>query len=200
MMPAIVENCRSIGAATEAAMVSGLAPGNVAVTWMVGKSTARQRRDRQQPVGEDAENDERRRDQRRHHRPADAELRKCPCQDPGASALRGRDPRPLVSSSWPSVTTRRRPRGRFRSPSRRRRSRATLTGCTLRDAVLDDEDEGAGLADLHRRSPAPSPPPPAQRQRTCYQRAGPQQLVLVRHGGAHRSPCRSPDRPCSRSS
>ena len=38
-MPAMVENCRSIGAATEAAMVSGLAPGSVAVTWMVGKST-----------------------------------------------------------------------------------------------------------------------------------------------------------------
>ncbi len=38
-MPAMVENCRSIGAATEAAMVSGLAPGSVAVTSMVGKST-----------------------------------------------------------------------------------------------------------------------------------------------------------------
>ena len=71
-MPAMVENCRSIGAATEAAMVSGLAPGSVAVIWMVGKSTARQRRDRQQPVAEDAEHDERRRDQRRHHRAADA--------------------------------------------------------------------------------------------------------------------------------
>ena len=40
VMPAMVESCRSIGAATEAAMVSGLAPGNVAVIWMVGKSTA----------------------------------------------------------------------------------------------------------------------------------------------------------------
>ncbi len=38
-MPAMVENCRSIGDATEAAMVSGLAPGSVAVIWMVGKST-----------------------------------------------------------------------------------------------------------------------------------------------------------------
>ena len=38
-MPAMVENCRSIGPATEAAIVSGLAPGRVAVTWMVGKST-----------------------------------------------------------------------------------------------------------------------------------------------------------------
>src|SRR5664279_863197 len=39
-MPEIVDSCRSIGEATEAAMVSGLAPGNCAVIWMVGKSTA----------------------------------------------------------------------------------------------------------------------------------------------------------------
>src|SRR3954470_23545128 len=39
-MPAMVENCRSIGPATEAAMVSGLAPGRVAVIWIVGKLTA----------------------------------------------------------------------------------------------------------------------------------------------------------------
>ena len=32
-------NCRSSGAVTSAAMVSGLAPGNWVVTWMVGKST-----------------------------------------------------------------------------------------------------------------------------------------------------------------
>ena len=32
--------CRSIGAATDAAIVSALAPGKVAVIWMVGKSTA----------------------------------------------------------------------------------------------------------------------------------------------------------------
>ena len=40
VMPAMVESCRSIGPATEAPMVSGLAPGRVAVIWMVGKSTA----------------------------------------------------------------------------------------------------------------------------------------------------------------
>ena len=40
VMPAMVESCRSIGPATEAAIVSGLAPGRVAVIWMVGKSTA----------------------------------------------------------------------------------------------------------------------------------------------------------------
>ena len=38
-MPAMVENWRSSGVATAEAMVSGLAPGRLAVTWMVGKST-----------------------------------------------------------------------------------------------------------------------------------------------------------------
>ena len=40
LMPEIVDICRSIGAATAAAMFSALAPGKVAVTEMVGKSTA----------------------------------------------------------------------------------------------------------------------------------------------------------------
>ncbi len=38
-MPGIWANCRSSGWATEVAMVSGLPPGKLAVTWMVGKST-----------------------------------------------------------------------------------------------------------------------------------------------------------------
>ena len=38
-MPAIVVNCRSSGVATAAAIVSGLAPGRFATTWIVGKST-----------------------------------------------------------------------------------------------------------------------------------------------------------------
>ena len=37
--PAMVENCRSRIEATEAAIVSGLAPGSWAVTWIVGNST-----------------------------------------------------------------------------------------------------------------------------------------------------------------
>ncbi len=37
--PAMVENCFSSGVATADAMVSGLAPGRLAFTWMVGKST-----------------------------------------------------------------------------------------------------------------------------------------------------------------
>ena len=36
--PAIAENCFSRGNATEVAIVSGLAPGRPAWTWMVGKS------------------------------------------------------------------------------------------------------------------------------------------------------------------
>ena len=35
-MPAMVENSRSSGVATVDAMVSGLAPGSAAATWMVG--------------------------------------------------------------------------------------------------------------------------------------------------------------------
>ena len=38
-MPAMVLNCCSSGVATDEAMVSGLAPGTEALTWMVGKST-----------------------------------------------------------------------------------------------------------------------------------------------------------------
>src|SRR5437762_3947530 len=38
-MPAIVVNWRSSGVATAEAIVSGLAPGRSAVTWIVGKST-----------------------------------------------------------------------------------------------------------------------------------------------------------------
>ena len=37
--PAMVENSFSSGVATDAAIVSGLAPGRLAVTWSVGKST-----------------------------------------------------------------------------------------------------------------------------------------------------------------
>src|SRR4051794_18436733 len=39
LMPAMVESWRSIGDATDAAIVSGLAPGSVAVIEIVGKST-----------------------------------------------------------------------------------------------------------------------------------------------------------------
>ena len=37
--PAMVANCFSSGSATDEAIVSGLAPGRLALTWMVGKST-----------------------------------------------------------------------------------------------------------------------------------------------------------------
>jgi hypothetical protein len=38
-MPAMVLNCFSSGVATAEAIVSGLAPGSAAATWIVGKST-----------------------------------------------------------------------------------------------------------------------------------------------------------------
>ena len=39
VMPGICPNCRSKGVATEDAVVLASAPGNCAVTWIVGKST-----------------------------------------------------------------------------------------------------------------------------------------------------------------
>ena len=39
LIPEMVDNCRSIGDAIDAAIVSGLAPGSCAWIWMVGKST-----------------------------------------------------------------------------------------------------------------------------------------------------------------
>ncbi len=72
-MPEMVDSCRSIGEATEAAIVSGLAPGSVAVIWMVGKSTAGSAAT-VAGVGERPKDDQRRRHQRRQHRAADADL------------------------------------------------------------------------------------------------------------------------------
>ncbi len=72
--PAIVENCRSSGVATDEAIVSGEAPGRAAETWIVGKSTFGQVRDRQQPVRHHAEDEQARHHERRHDGPADEEL------------------------------------------------------------------------------------------------------------------------------
>ena len=51
-MPAMVENWRSSGVATEEAIVSGLAPGSEADTLMVGKSTVGQVGDGELPIGD----------------------------------------------------------------------------------------------------------------------------------------------------
>ena len=45
--PAMWPNCRSSGVATDDAMISALAPGKLAFTEMVGKSTCGKRRNRQ---------------------------------------------------------------------------------------------------------------------------------------------------------
>ena len=71
VMPGISENCRSSGVATFEAMVSGLAPGSVALTWRVGKIHVRQRRHRQAEIADDADQQERDRDQRGGDRPVD---------------------------------------------------------------------------------------------------------------------------------
>ena len=74
--PAMVENCFSSGVATAEAMVSGLAPGRLAVTRMVGKSTLGRSLTGKQPIAHDAEQQDRRHDQRGHDRPLDEEFGK----------------------------------------------------------------------------------------------------------------------------
>ena len=71
VMPEIVDICRSIGAATEAAMVSALAPGKLRLDLDGREVDRRQRGDAQQAVGEHAEDDDRRRHQRGEDRTAD---------------------------------------------------------------------------------------------------------------------------------
>ena len=72
--PAMAENSFSSGVATAEAMVSGLAPGSAAETWMVGKVDVGQLRHRQLPVGQDAEGQNADHDQDRHDRTADEDL------------------------------------------------------------------------------------------------------------------------------
>ena len=70
----------------------------------------------------------------------------------------------------------------------------------LGDVVLDDEHEGAGLADLHRGRRHHHRLLVAQRQFGGDQRARPQHFVLVRHGGADRRHAGRRVDACSRSS
>ena len=56
--PEICANCRSSGCATDDAIVSGLAPGNVRRDLDRGKIDLRQRRDRQQRVGREADQED----------------------------------------------------------------------------------------------------------------------------------------------
>ena len=67
----IVENCLISGVATEFAIVSGEAPGSCAETVTTGKSTFGQRRDRQEPIGEEAGRRQRDREQDGRDRAAD---------------------------------------------------------------------------------------------------------------------------------
>ena len=71
--PAMVANCFSSGSATADAIVSGLAPGRLACTWMVGKVDRRQVADRQQPIRHHAEHGDAQHDERRRDRPLDEE-------------------------------------------------------------------------------------------------------------------------------
>ena len=75
--PAIIENLFSSGVATAAAIVSGLAPGRLAVTSRVGQIHVGQVADRQLAVGDRAEQGDRRHQQAGGDGPLDEGLRKC---------------------------------------------------------------------------------------------------------------------------
>src|SRR4030095_5068306 len=63
-MPAMVENCFSSGVATAAAIVSGLAPGRLACTWIVGKSIGGHRAPGRDPKPKDPKKQKREDDER----------------------------------------------------------------------------------------------------------------------------------------
>ena len=63
--------------------------------------------------------------------------------------------------------------------------RATLTGWTLGDAILDHEHEIAGWLTCTAVDGTVTASSVRSVRAAVHQRAGPQQLVLVRHGGAH---------------
>ena len=74
-MPAMVENWRSSGVATEAAMVSGLAPGRLGVHLNGGEVHVGQVAHRQSAIASHAEQHDPQHDQRGHHRPANKDFR-----------------------------------------------------------------------------------------------------------------------------
>ena len=150
-MPAMVDNWRSMVPATEAAMVSALAPGNVAVTLMVGKSTRGSADDRQQAEAEDAERDDRRRDQRRHDRPADTEFGERHRSGSRPCLAARLDPRAVRQQQLPVVDDALVARQALRDHRCPVEGALDLDRLHLGDAVLDHEHEVAGLAALHGR-------------------------------------------------
>ena len=164
-MPGMVENWFSSGVATADAMVSGSAPGRLADTSMVGKSTLGSSLTGKRGIAEDAEDHQRRHQQRRHHRPFDEELRNVHCESAlsgdrlrGRAAARGGAAGVVASAvaprfrgaarhlaagktrSWPSVITL---SPGFSLPwiaSLMPSSNSTFTGTLLGHAVLHDID------------------------------------------------------------
>ena len=118
---------------------SALAPGSVRGDGDGREVDRRKRRNRQQPISEDAEYDESSRDQRGQNWTADAKSRTTPCaQDP--ALRRAARPCPLVSCIWPSVTTVSPPcEAAFKDCVEIDDAR-DLDRLDLGDPVLDDED------------------------------------------------------------
>ena len=163
-MPAIVENCFSSGVATADAIVSGLAPGRLALTVIVGKVDRRQVADRQPPVRRDAEEQNPRHHEHRRDGPPNEQLGEVHVAA-SLPACAGRR-RPAVRCSAPASRRRarsasdatvrrprpaRRPPAPCRSSSGHRPTRPTETGRTLATVVVpDDEHVVALLPGKHR--------------------------------------------------
>ena len=80
--PAIVENWFSSGVATDAPIVSGLAPGSCAVTSSVGKSTFGRSLTGSERYATDAEQRDGRHEQAGRDRPLDESFRNIHCHQP----------------------------------------------------------------------------------------------------------------------
>ncbi len=113
MTPGIWAICRSSGCATEEAMVSGEAPGRRGADRDGREVDLRQRRDRQQRIGDDADQQDRHHQQRRRDGMADEgagdaflidrpiRRRQLPPPAPASMATRA----PGCKPNWPTVTT-----------------------------------------------------------------------------------------------
>src|ERR1700676_1423510 len=183
-MPAMVESWRSIGPATDAAMVSALAPGSVAVTAMVGKSTfgSAETGNSRKPNTPNAMIDAVISVVMTGRRMQSSES----VIASGSGLLRPRlDARSLRQQQLSvdnHILVAGQPLGNHRSALE---GAVDLDRLNLGDAVLDDKYVIAALAALDRHRGHDNGVLAADDQLGCDQRPRPQGLILVVHDAAH---------------
>ena len=157
-MPAMVENWRSSGVATERRHGFGTGAGQRRVHLNGGVIHAGQRRHRQRAIAHDAEQQDGERDQRRHDRPFDEDAGNVHATTPASSTLpagTGLTCAPGKRRNWPSVTTDLAGRDALRSTT-------SLPAVRLANR---DEARFHGLIALSRRKPTDRAGPPARLRR-----------------------------------